>query len=370
MQKKDQKAIVISSTELQARIGGRRHYRRQQIRRALRIASRCAFVIIALAVGFLVTETLLRISEAPLPEADALSQTAATTQPPTTARPKPEGPPLLTFFVPLSLMDNRDQARQLMAQAEKLGTNAAVMLFKDSGGYLSYQSELMQQRLLNASQRTRWRTDWTLYDLKNRAGQKIIGVIHCFDDPLAASLMTDAAVTLRDTDHTPWKDLHGKAWLNPYAESAREYLLAVIREVIAFGADEILLCGVQFPAGDLHAAVFPGEEPDANTERLAASRNRALLDFIERAKTVAGDRALYLMLPFQAARNGGAEYGGGLWGSDAVDAFAIDMRGIPWTQEDDFWRVQPVIPVVDSPENANSARDYIVLGDEVLQARY
>jgi len=368
--RKDQKSIVMSAAELQARIGGRRHYRRQKIRRALRTAARCALVVIALAVGFLVAETLLRISEAPLAQADAITLPITTTQPPTTARPKPEGPPLRTFFVLLNLMDNRDQARQLMAQAEELETNAAVMLFKDSGGYLSYQSQLMQQRLFNASQRARWRTDWTLYDLKNRAGQKIIGVIHCFNDPLAASLMTGAAVTLRDTEQTPWKDARGKAWLNPYAESAREYLLAVVREVVAFGADEILLCGVQFPAGDLQAAVFPGEEPDANMARIAASRNRALLDFLQQAKAAAGNRPLYLTLPFQTARNGGAEYGGDLWGSEAVDAFAVDMRGVPWTQEDDFWRVQPVIPIVDSPENAHGARDYIVLRDEVLQARY
>ena len=366
---KDQKPIIISGSELQARIGGKRYYRKQKIKRILRIISRCALVVAALAVGFLVTETLLRISETPLSEGVTALLAEVTTQPLTTARPMPEGPPLHTFYVPLSLMDDREQARELMEQAEELGTNAAVMLFKDSGGYLSYKSDLMQQRLLNASQRTRWRTDWTLYDLKNRSKQKIIAVIHCFNDSLAAGLMPDGAVLLRNTEQAPWKDSQGKAWLNPYSESAQEYLLAVMREVIAFGAGEIMLCGVQFPTGDLQAAVFPGEEPDANEERLAASRNKALLNFLKKAKAVMGEKTLYCMLPFQLARNGGAEYGGSLW-EGAADVFAIDMRGTHWTQEDDFWKVQPVMPVVDSIENANGARDYIVLEDEVLQARY
>ena len=367
---KDQKPSVITLTDMQARMGGKRYYRRQKLVRALKTASKCALAVIALAAGFLVTETLLRISESPLPEENVVTQPATAAQPPVTARPKPEGPPLHSFYVPLRLMDNREQARELMARAEALGTNAAVMLFKDGGGYLSYKSNLMQQRLLNASQRTRWRADWTLYDLKNKSGQKIIAVLHCFDDPLAAGLMSGAAVTLRGTEQTPWKDAHGRAWLNPYAENAREYLLALIREVIAFGADEILLCGVQFPAGDLQAAIFPGEEPDANAERVAASRNQALLDFLEQAKKVAGDKTFYLLLPFQLARAGQApEYGGSLWASRAVDVFAVDMRGIPWNQDDDFWRAQPVIPVIDSPENANGERDYIVLQDEVLQAR-
>lgn len=366
---KNPKPIDIPIEELQAHIGGKKHYRRQKIRRALKIFSRCALAAAALAVGFLVTETLLRISETPLRAEELPTPPATTTQPPATARPKPEGPPLHPFYVPLRLMDNREQARELMAQAEALGTNAAVMLFKDSGGYLSYKSNLMQQRLLNASQRARWRTDWTLYDLKNKAGQKIIAVIHCFDDPLAAGLMASAAVTLRGTDQTPWKDAHGAAWLNPYAENAREYLLAVIREVVAFGADEILLCGVQFPAGDLQAAVFHGEEPDANAERVAAARNRALLEFLEQAKAVAGERTLYLLLPFHLARSGGPEYGGTLWESGAADVFAVDMRGVPWNQDDDFWRLQPVIPVIDNAENANGARDYIVLEEEKLAAR-
>jgi len=356
---KKQFSQKISDEDFKEHVVGARARRRSKALRALRVVTRVIAGAVVLAAGFVVTEALLRISEQPLPGDFTATQpaTEAPTEPLT--RPEPEGPPLHSFYVPLNMLDHRDQAAQLVAWAKANNTSAAVMPFKDSGGYLSYRSSLMQMRLINASQKTRYRTDWTLRDLK-KAGQRIVAVIHCFDDPLAAGAMTEAAVLQRDTGSVPWKDAQGRRWLNPWSEPAREYLLAVIREVIAFGADDILLAGVCFPSGNLQAAVFPGQENPGDP----AARNQILRAFIEEAREAAGENAqLYVMIPSRAALNGAQELGGDLWDC-AADWIAIDMRGAPWAQDADYWRARPVIPVVDDAEKAQGARDYIVLVDE------
>ena len=349
----------ISDEDFKEHVVGLRARKRLRMRRVLRISLRTVLGVAVLAAGFIFTDALLRVSEQPLPEGPVTTQPATEppTEPPT--RPEPEGPPLHSFYVPLNMLDHRDQAKVLVERAEAEGTNAAVMTFKDSGGYLSYRSNLMQMRLIRAAQKARYRTDWTLRDLK-KAGQRVIAVIHCFDDPLAAAAMAQAAVLQRDTDNVPWKDAQGRRWLNPWSEPAREYLLAVIRETVAFGADDILLAGVCFPAGNLQAAVFPGQGKPEDP----AARNAILRSFVEEAKEAAGESAaLYVMIPSGAALSGAPELGGDLWDS-AADWIAIDMRGAPWAQDADYWRARPVIPVVDSAENAQGARDYIVLEDE------
>ena len=358
----------VSEEDFQEHVWGRRARRRMKIRRAVKLAVTGAVMLAVLAAGFVVTETLLRVSEMP-PEAQGQTAPPVTSAPPEAALPAPEGPPLRSFYVPLRMLDRNDDAAKLVAQAKQLDATAAVITLKDGGGYLSYQSNLMQQRLVNASQKMRYRMYWTMRDLQDKAGQRIVGVIHCFDDPLAAGAMPDAAVLRRDTDNTPWADGQGRRWLNPYAPQAREYLLALIREAVALGVDEILLCGVAFPSGNLQGAVFPGQpeiDPDAEdaAARLAAARNAALRSFIAEAKEAAGAAPLYVMIPGQAALDGAQELGGDIWGC-AADYIAVDARGAPWAHDESYWRTRPVLPVVDSPGEAQGARDYLVLEDEI-----
>ena len=357
---------TVSEEDFQEHVWGRKARRRMKIRRAVKLAVSGAALLAVLAAGFVATETMLRVSEM-LQETQAQTQEPATTAPAEVTLPAPEGPPLRSFYVPLKMLDRNEDAPKLVSQAQELETTAAVMTFKDSGGYLSYRSNLMQQGLLNASQKARYRTDWTMKDLQRKAGQRIVAVIHCFDDPLAAGQMAEAAVLQRGTD-APWADGQGRRWLNPCSSQAREYLLAVIREIVAFGADEILLCGVTFPGGNLQGAVFPGQEeidPDAEDAdtKLAAARNAILRSFIAEAKEAAGEAPLYVLIPGQAALDGAEELGGNLWGC-AADYIAVDTRGAPWARDEGYWRTRPVLPVVEKPEDAQGARDYIVLEDE------
>ncbi|MDR2687819.1 MAG: putative glycoside hydrolase [Oscillospiraceae bacterium] len=362
---------AVSEEDFQEHVWGRRALRRRKFRRALRIALGNLLLLAVLAWGFIITETLLRVSEMP-PDSRAVTDVPEpATSPAEVTLPAPEGPPLRSFYAPLRMLDRNEDSPRLVRQAQQLESTAAVVTLKDGGGYISYQSNLMQQARVNASQKMRYRTYWTMRDLKEKAGQRIVGVIHCFDDPLAAAAMPEAAVLQRGAE-LPWTDGQGRRWLNPCAPEAREYLLAVIREAVSVGADELLLCGVAFPEGNLQGAVFPGQaetDPDAEDAqvKLAAARNEILRNFIAEAKQAAGV-PLYVMIPGQAALDGAESLGGDLWGC-AADYIAVDTRGAPWARDESYWRTRPVFPVVETPEDAQDARDYLVLMDEISDIR-
>lgn len=351
----------VTEEDFQQHIMGRRARRRRNVRRVLRVSLTALLCVAALAGGFVGMDALLRVSELPLPEGQQVTEPMVTTTQPETL-PAREGPAIKSFYVPILMMDNRNQSAQLQQQAKDLGSNTAVMTFKDGNGYLTYRSNLMQQSLLKSNEKARYRTDWTSRDLSKKAEQRIIAVIHCFDDPLAAGRMTEAAILQRDTGSVPWMDAQGKRWLNPWSEAAREYLLAVVREVIAFGANDILLCGLRFPDGNLQAAEFPGAgEADPADP---AARNAVLRSFIEEAREAAGEAAeLYVLLTAQEAREGSDAIGGELWGC-AADYIAVDVRGVSWNKNDPLWNTRPTLPVIATPEDTKGMRDYIVLTDE------
>jgi len=352
-----------SEGDFQEYIVSKQTRRRMKIRRVLRAGLAGVLMFAALVVGYVAMEAMLQVSELPLLQGDnATTEAPTTTAEPLPTLPEPQGEPMRSFYVPIAMLNQRTQSYQLQAQARQLDTNTAVMTFKDSNGWLTYRSNLIQMDLLGAAARARHRTDWTLFDLKRRAEQRVIAVIHTFDDPLAATLMPGAAIVHRETGE-PWLDAEDRAWLNPWSPAAQEYLLAVIREVAAFGpqnerVDDILLRGVTFPAGDLSEAVFPGvDDPDD-----LAARNAVLREFLEQAAQAAGDARLIVMVPRAGAENADA-LGGDLWNS-AADYIAIDVRGTAANLNEDFWRTRPVFPVVESPEAGEGMRDYIVLVDD------
>lgn len=202
------------------------------------------------------------------------------------------------------------------------GAGAVMLDFKDADGMLCTAADSSTAADIGAAAHTVSGAAETVQKLK-ADGYKIISRIYCFQDPVAAAMLPGAAVTEAD-GLTVWLDDSarngGVPWLNPYSESARLYLLQVIREAVEFGADNILLCGVSFPTGRYaERAFFPGEADSL------FSRNAILHDFIEQAATAAGDVPLTVSMPLAAALNGDAQaFGGGIFDSGAAFS-AVDF---------------------------------------------
>lgn len=201
--------------------------------------------------------------------------------------------------------------------------NAVLVDFKDASGQLCTAADGSTAAEIGAAAAPVTTAADTVARLK-AGGYKIILRVYCFQDPVAAANLPGAAVTEAD-GVTVWLDDSarngGNPWLNPYSETARTYLLQVINEAVAFGADMILLDGVSFPESRyIDRAYFPGEAESI------FSRNAILHDFIEQAAAVAGDVPLAVNMPLSAALSGSASlYGGGIFDS-AAEYSAVDMR--------------------------------------------
>lgn len=201
--------------------------------------------------------------------------------------------------------------------------NAVLVDFKDASGQLCTAADGSTAAEIGAAAAPVTTAADTIARLK-AGGYKIILRVYCFQDPVAAANLPGAAVTEAD-GVTVWLDDSarngGNPWLNPYSETARTYLLQVINEAMAFGADMILLDGVSFPESRyIDRAYFPGEAESI------FSRNAILHDFIEQAAAAAGDVPLAVNMPLSAALSGSASlYGGGIFDS-AAEYSAVDMR--------------------------------------------
>jgi len=189
--------------------------KRRRRRRAMSMLMALVLSTAALAVGFVAIEALLQVSEIPFTESYApQEETPSEPEPPRPQLPELEltWEPMRSFYVPISMMNDRYQSAQLQQQAAALGTNMAVMTFKCANGWLTYRSAL---RLGNVN--ARHRTNWTLFDMVRRSRQRVVAVVHTFDTPEAL---------------------------------AQDDMLAVIREISLFGeynatVDYILLRGIE-----------------------------------------------------------------------------------------------------------------------------
>lgn len=241
------------------------------------------------------------------------------------------------------------------------GANAVMLDFKSADGTVCTATDGSTSTDIGAAANTVTAAADTVQRLKAK-GYKIIARIYCFQDPVAAAQLPGAAVTESDGT-TVWLDdsarSGGDPWLNPYSETARLYLLQVIREAVSFGADNVLLCSVSFPTGRYaDRAFFPGE-----AESLF-SRNAILQSFIEQAEDAAGNIPLTVSMPLTAALSGDTvRYGGGIFDSAAVFA-AVDFDRTALT---DGTQLGTVTYTADTPQEQLITDTATALSDKLSE---
>lgn len=352
-----------ASGDFQDRVIGVSNRRARLLRRFAGLALRALLLLVVLAAGFAVTEILLQISEMPYaagPAEEGTTQLIKTTAPADPEQPPPPLPiELRAIYAPLRMLDTAERTSRVIADARESGCNAAVILIKDREGYLTYHSDLPQMQALKASRKARLQVQTCIKEYQ-AAGIRVVALVHCFQDNLAAGIMMDGTVLQKDTAKpTPWRDAVSQRWLNPYSKAAREYIIGIIRELAAMGVDDILLDSVCFPGGNLQAAVFTGEETPGDLY----ARNQVLRKFIAQAKEAAGGARLLCVTTAKAALGSAEEYGGDLWGS-AADAIAVDTRNAEWALDAGWNAGNPTIQVFASLAEAEGQERFLVIEEE------
>ncbi|MDR2647557.1 MAG: putative glycoside hydrolase [Oscillospiraceae bacterium] len=353
-----------SRQDFQELVIGAKRMRKFRARRALRVALRVLAMLLVASVGFFVTETLLQVSELPPKEEETLARTeaasvssSAQTQTQTT-QPAPKPVDIRAIYAPIRMLDSRERTGRILKQIAGGTSNAAVILFKDEDGYLSYKSRLPEQKILKASRKARTNVEACLADY-TAAGVPVIGIVYCFQDSLAAKAMIDGAVVQKDNPSKAWIDQNGKAWLNPFSSAAQDYLCGVIGELCQKGVTHILLAGVEFPDANPNEAFFVGEENQGDLP----ARNAALRSFLQKAKQAASGAQLICVMEPTAAMDGSNELGGDLWNS-AADLIAIDTRGAPWAVGANWDAIQSSVLIFASADDAGEHDVYLVIERE------
>lgn len=189
-----------------------------------------------------------------------------------------------------------DGISQTLATAKSAGINVAVADVKSDDGVLHYASKLseVQDKGLVADGAMDGAAIATAI---TQAGMTPAARISCFKDPLAPTVMRDGAVKYMDKSQT-WLDLSGNRWLNPYADTATQYLTDVATELVSMGFKQIYLDNVAFPSGSLAKAWF-GDN--------VGSKENALQTFVTNLeqKVKAAGGTVTIILPADAATGGG-----------------------------------------------------------------
>ncbi len=290
-----------------------------------------AGVCVVVTAGYFLTDLLLNISELPKETVtQAVTDAEKSTKAQTTAQaPQPAviSSNMKAVWINADSLSSTDSMKSEIENVKAQGGNAVIVDFKDSSGYLCYDSSLEEMATTEA--------DANAYDAVSdcialcRVNDiDVIARIFCFKDPLAAGAFKGAmAINYMGNIGMLWLDRSyangGKPWLNPYSDAAQQYLFDIIKEVCALGVDGVLIDGVQYPSAGLTKATFEGEDEEG-----ALTRNAALVDFIERAIVAAEDTALICMVDGEAAISGTSQIYDGTILNSTAKVFAVDLRGV------------------------------------------
>lgn len=168
----------------------------------------------------------------------------------------------------------RGHVLELLGRTE---LNAVVIDVKGDRGFIPYESDVPLAREAGARGPVRVRDfDDILARLKAQGVYTIARVVVFKDDVLARHRRSWALTETRTG--SLWLDNERLAWVDPFAEDAWAYPIAVAREAVLKGFDEIQFDYLRFPSdGKLRAARYSR----ANTQE---NRLAAIIQFLTRAR--------------------------------------------------------------------------------------
>ncbi|HEY3101275.1 MAG TPA: putative glycoside hydrolase [Methylomirabilota bacterium] len=165
--------------------------------------------------------------------------------------------------------------------------NAVVIDVKGDRGWIIYPTRVEQALAAGAQGPATLRDfDAMMADLKAR-GVYTIARIVTFKDNILATARPDLAILDARTGK-PWIDRENLAWVDPFREEVWAYNIAIAKEAIDRGFDEVQFDYVRFPTdGKLQAAKYA--KPVTRETRLPT-----IAAFLERARKELGARGAYV----------------------------------------------------------------------------
>jgi hypothetical protein len=162
--------------------------------------------------------------------------------------------------------------------------NAVVVDIKDERGELSWVPTSPGANLVGAG-RPKMRDPRGRIARLHRNGVYVIGRIVTFQDNVLAEVRPDLAV--RDNRGGIWRTEKGQGWGDPFSTEVQDYNLALAKEALDVGFDEIQFDYVRFPTdGDAERLWYSHGDGRVHTE--------VIRQFLARARAVIAPRGGYI----------------------------------------------------------------------------
>ncbi|MBI1846276.1 MAG: carboxypeptidase regulatory-like domain-containing protein [Candidatus Rokubacteria bacterium] len=188
----------------------------------------------------------------------------------------------LTYFG----VSDRGIRGRVLDLAQRTELNAVVIDVKGDRGWIPYRTEVPLAREIAQGPVIMKDFDGLIADLKARGIYTIARVVTFKDNTLATTHPQWAVIDTRTG--RPWIDNEKLAWVDPFREEVWEYNLAIAREAVRKGFDEVQFDYVRFPTdGRLSAARY--SKPNTKETRLPT-----VAGFLARARAELGPLGVFV----------------------------------------------------------------------------
>ncbi|MEK7193645.1 MAG: putative glycoside hydrolase [Patescibacteria group bacterium] len=148
--------------------------------------------------------------------------------------------------------------KRLIDFVDKTELNAIVIDIKDYSGFLGYRTGIADAKAIGAEKDIRILRPNALIKELHDHGIYVIGRIAVFEDSLLANARPGWALQNKVTGGI-WKDHKGLAWLDPSVSDVWDYNIAITKDALSRGFDEINFDYIRFASdGDLANIGYPG----------------------------------------------------------------------------------------------------------------
>ncbi len=152
---------------------------------------------------------------------------------------------------------SREKIDYLTNIIESRGLNAIVIDIKDYSGYVSYDTDIPEVKESGAEGELRILRPNELIKRLHDKNIYVIGRITIFQDPILAKAHPEWALKNKNTGKT-WKDNRGLSWMDAAAKPVWDYNIAIAKDALNRGFDEINFDYIRFASdGDLSAIGYP-----------------------------------------------------------------------------------------------------------------
>ena len=199
-------------------------------------------------------------------------------------------------YLPLEIAKDNAKLMPYLENLKNLGYNSVVLELKDESGnvYFNSANELaISVQAINAAAISN--ISETVSTIK-AVGLTPVANINAFKDTTATK-NNDAKIKYSKQEGWSWFDAaNGKPWLNPYSETAQNYIIALASELADLGFSDIMVSSIMFPnvTSFVSADFGPLEE--------TVSHGDVLSQFTAKLKTALNEKNARFILEYDGAQ--------------------------------------------------------------------